>query len=142
MMYMPVLAMMLFMQNAGQGGAPSAAGPMESDGFRQHNGPRFSAPANGQPTDMAGHDMPEAESHAASEGVLPPWRFLFDVDGNTTQEQVREKYREFRKQIIDSPENEQLKKHGLSELSERYRDALEYFAEYGAAPEPEDRTGM
>lgn len=142
MMYMSVLAMMLFMQNAGQGGAPSAAGTTSADGFGQHKGARFSGPANGQPTDMAGHDMPEAESHAASAAVLPPWQLLFDVDGNTTQEQVREKYREFRNQIIDSPENEQLKKRALSELSERYRDALEYFAEYGAAHEPEDRTGI
>jgi hypothetical protein len=57
MMYMPVLAMMLFMQNAARAGAPNAAGPTSADAFGQHKDPRFSAPASGPPTDMTRDDM-------------------------------------------------------------------------------------
>ena len=137
--FMPTLATMMFLQNAYQTGLHNPMSPTPTGGFEQNNSARFSAGRDGQPRDMAAEGGPHADGDSAfPEHNLGPWQEVFWVHPDMTQSEVAQTYRELREGIITRVGDEALKKHVLKQLSERYRDALEYFAEHGAPKAPQD----
>ena len=132
--FMPTLAMMMFLQNAYQAGVQDPTGQTPDSGSGQHKGTRFATGPDGQAWDMAAEGTSRADSDSAFlDQTLGPWPQVFGANEKTTLKQVRDAYLELHEQVSNRAADEALKKHMLKQLSERYRDALEYFAEQGPA---------
>lgn len=130
--FMPTLATMMFLQNAYQAGVQNPTGQTPDSGSGQHKGTRFATGPDGQAWDMAAEGASRADSDSPFPNhTLGPWPQVFRANEKTTVEQVRDAYLKLHKQVTNRAADEALKNHMLKQLSERYRDALEYFAEQG-----------
>lgn len=140
MTFMPTLATMMFLQNAYQGAASNPMGPAPTAAGGQYGDARFATSPGGQSWDTTNGGVSGFESDAESEDLtLPPWNVVFQVSDHTTQQEVTQKYLKLHKEIMTGEDAEHVaqhvKEHALSQLSERFREALEYFAEHESTTE-------